>query len=82
MGEIPSAVVIAAAAVATAYDQLGLAFTAVAEKNMRDFLAAQPAHEHGGHHYTFAQTGLDEQELRERTARYQNHFGVPDEPLG
>jgi len=70
------------AAVATAYDQLGLTFTAEAEKRMRGFLAAQPAHEHGGHHYTFAQTGLDETALRERTARYQNHFGVADEPLG
>ncbi len=70
------------AAVAAAYDQLGLSFTAVAEKRMRSFLIAQPAHEHGGHHYTFAQTGLDEHALRERAARYQNYFGVPNEPLG
>jgi hypothetical protein len=70
------------AAVAAVYDQLGLAFTAGAETMMRKFLADQPAHEHGGHHYTFAQTGLDENELRERTARYQNYFGVPNEPLG
>ena len=70
------------AAVAAAYDQLGLTFTAEAEKRMRSFLDAQPAHEHGGHHYTFAQTGLDEKTLRERTARYQNYFDVPNEPLG
>jgi len=70
------------AAVATAYDQLGLAFTAEAEARMRAFLAAQPPHEHGGHHYTFSQTGLDENALRERTARYQNYFNVPNEPLG
>ena len=70
------------AAVATAYDQLGLAFTAQAETRMRAFLAAQPPHEHGGHHYTFSQTGLDENALRERTARYQNYFNVPNEPLG
>ena len=70
------------ATVAAAYDQLGLAFTAEAESSMRRFLATQPAHEHGGHHYTFAQTGLDETELRERTSRYQEYFDVPDEPLG
>ncbi|MDG5485390.1 sulfotransferase family protein [Mycolicibacterium gadium] len=69
------------AAVAAAYDRLGLPFRAEAENSMRRFLAAQPAHEHGGHHYTFAQTGLNENELRERTARYQEYFGVPDEQL-
>jgi hypothetical protein len=68
--------------VAAAYDQLGLRFTAEAEARMRSFLDAQPAHEHGGHHYTFAQTGLDEKALRERTSRYQDYFGVPNEPLG
>jgi len=70
------------AAVAVAYDQFGLPFTAEAETRMRSFLAAQPAHEHGGHQYTFTQTGLDENELRERTARYQNYFEVPHESLG
>lgn len=70
------------ATVVAAYDQLGLAFTAEAELRMRRFLDTQPPHERGGHHYTFAQTGLDEQELRERTSRYQNYFGVPNEPLG
>ena len=70
------------ATIAAAYDQLGLVFTAEAESKMRSFLAAQPAHEHGGHHYTFAQTGLDEKALRERTARYQDYFDVPNEPLG
>ena len=70
------------ATVAAAYDQLGLAFTAEAESRMRRFLDTQPAHEHGGHHYTFARTGLVEDELRERTSRYQDYFGVPNEPLG
>jgi len=68
--------------VAAAYEQLGMAFTAEAEAKMRAFLTAQPAHEHGGHHYTFADTGLDERAVRERTARYQDYFGVPDEPWG
>ncbi len=68
--------------IAAAYDRLGLAFTADAETKMRHYLAAQPPHEHGGHHYTFADTGLDEKALRERTARYQEYFAVPNEPLG
>jgi len=68
--------------IAAAYDQLGLSFTATAESNMRGFLAAQPAREHGGHHYTFADTGLDENGFRERTARYQEYFNVSDEALG
>ena len=68
--------------IAAAYDQLGLSFTAKAESNMRGFLAAQPAREHGGHHYTFADTGLDENGFRERTARYQEYFDVADEALG
>jgi hypothetical protein len=68
--------------IAAAYDQLGLAFTAEAEANMRRFLAAQPAHEHGGHHYAFAETGLDEKAFRERAARYQEYFDVPNENLG
>jgi hypothetical protein len=68
--------------IAAAYDRLGLTFTADAETKMRNYLAAQPAHEHGGHHYTFADTGLDEKALRQRTARYQQYFDVPNEPLG
>jgi hypothetical protein len=63
------------------YDKLGLELTAEAEGRMRDFLAAHPQEEHGGHRYTFAATGLDEGELRERTRAYQEHFAVPNEPL-
>ena len=33
---------------------------------MRAFLADNPTEKHGGHHYTFADTGLDEGEWRER----------------
>jgi hypothetical protein len=31
--------------------------------------------------YTFAETGLDAGELRERARRYQEYFDVPSEPL-
>jgi hypothetical protein len=69
------------ATIATIYDRLGLELTAEAEGRMRSFLAAHPQDEHGGHRYTFAATGLDEGELRERTKAYQDHFEVPSEPL-
>jgi len=49
---------------------------------MRSYLAAQPARKHGGHHYAFADTGLDEKAFRARTARYQEYFDVATEPLG
>ena len=65
--------------IAAAYDQLGLAFTADAETRMRNFLADQPAHEHGGHHYTFADTGSNEAALRApHSARYQEYFDARD----
>ena len=35
----------------------------------------------GGHHYTWAETELDEGEWRERAARYQEYFDVPSESL-
>jgi hypothetical protein len=48
---------------------------------MRAFLDRHPSDRHGGHRYTFAATGLDEAELRARTAAYQSAFAVPIEPL-
>jgi hypothetical protein len=64
------------------YERLGLELTADSEQRMRAFLAAHGQGEGGGHKYSFAATGLDEGELRERARRYQEHFGVSSEPLG
>jgi hypothetical protein len=64
------------------YDRLGLELGAVAEERMRDFLADNTTEKHGGHHYTFSDTELDEPEWRERTRRYQDYFGVESEVLG
>jgi hypothetical protein len=64
------------------YDRFGLEFTSDTEARMRAFLAQNPQGKHGGHHYTFASTGLDERELRERAQRYQQYFDVPSEALG
>jgi Sulfotransferase family len=63
------------------YERLGLELTGDAENRMRAFLSAHPQDEHGGHRYTFAATGLDADELRERTRAYQTYFDVPDERL-
>jgi hypothetical protein len=61
------------------YDRLGLELTAESETRMRDFLARNPADSHGTHSYSFADTGLDAGELRERARRYQEYFDVPSE---
>ena len=68
--------------IGTVYDALGLELTAGAEAAMREFLAAHPGDGGGaGSRYTFADTGLDAEELRERCRPYQEFFGVPSEPV-
>jgi hypothetical protein len=69
------------AVVRTIYDRLGIELTAEAEGAMLSFIAENPQEKHGGHRYSFADTGLDAGELRARTRRYQEFFGVPDEAL-
>jgi len=70
------------ATIGTVYDALGLAFTAEAETRMRAFLETHPGDGGGGgSRYTFADTGLDADELRDRTRAYQEYFDVPSEPL-
>jgi hypothetical protein len=64
------------------YDSFGLELTDDAEQRMRAFLSDNPQEKHGAHHYTFADTGLDETEIRARTRRYQEYFDVPSERLG
>jgi hypothetical protein len=62
------------------YERLGLELSRDAEARMRAFLAANPQDKHGGHRYTFADTGLDANALRERARRYQQYFDVRSEP--
>jgi hypothetical protein len=69
------------AVVHTIYDRLGIRLTVEAERAMHAFLAANPKEKHGGHTYSFADTGLDADALRERTRSYQEFFNVPDEAL-
>jgi len=63
------------------YERLGTELTPEVEGRMRSFLEENPQEKHGGHAYSFADTGLDEGELRERMRPYQQFFDVPDEAL-
>ena len=69
------------AVVHTIYERLGIELTADAERAMHKFLAENPKEKHGGHSYSFVDTGLDPGALRERTRSYQEYFNVPDEAL-
>ena len=70
------------ATVGALYDAAGLAFTAEAEGRMRAFLADHPGDGGGsGRRYSFADTGLDESALRERSREYREFFGVPGETV-
>lgn len=63
------------------YDRLGLELGDESETRMREFLARHPPDLHGTHRYSFADTGLDAGELRERARRYQEYFDVPSESV-
>jgi hypothetical protein len=69
------------ATIGAVYDRLGLELTDEAETRMRTFLATNPQDKHGTHQYTFADTELREDEIRERAASYMAYFDVPSEPL-
>ena len=68
------------ATIATIYRRLGRELRPDTEQRMRDFLAAHPG-DGGGGRYTWADTGLDAGEVRERVRGYQERFGVPTEEL-
>jgi hypothetical protein len=61
------------------YDSWGAEYTPDAEGRMRAFLADHGRDKHGSHRYSFADTGLDEAEIRERARRYIEYFDVPSE---
>lgn len=64
------------------YSEIGRDLTPEVEQRMRDFLAAHPGDGGGGgRRYSFAETGLDEGALRERTRAYVEEFDVELEPV-
>jgi len=62
------------------YDALGRELTPVAEQRMRDYLTAHPG-DGGAARYTWSDTGLDADAVREQVSAYQDRFGVPTEAL-
>ncbi|HNM85626.1 MAG TPA: sulfotransferase [Mycobacterium sp.] len=68
------------ATIATVYDRLGRDLRPETEQRMRDFLADNPG-DGGGGRYTWADTGLDAGEVRERVRGYQERYGVPSEEI-
>jgi len=69
------------AVVRAIYERLDIELSDAAEKAMQAFLAANPQEKHGGHNYSFTDTGLEAGRLRERTRAYQEFFDIPEEAL-
>jgi hypothetical protein len=65
--------------IAGTYNYFGLPFTEEAEARMRAWLAAKPKGRTGVHRYSFEDTGLDMAAERQRFARYQEHYDIPNE---
>lgn len=60
------------------YQRLDRELRPEAEQRMREFLAAHPG-DGGRGRYTWSDTGLREDEVRERVARHQDRYAVPTE---
>lgn len=62
------------------YDEMDIELTTDTENRMRDFLRANPGDGGGaGKRYRFADTELDEGEIRERSREYMQRFDVTEE---
>jgi hypothetical protein len=64
-----------------AYRHFGFDLSDDAASAMQAFLNDNPADKHGKHLYRFADTGMDERELRELFRNYQSYFDIPSEPV-
>ncbi len=64
-----------------AYKHFGIDLSDEAAKAMHAFLDENPADKHGKHLYDFADTEMEEPELRELFQRYQSYFDIPSEPI-
>ncbi len=68
------------ATIRSLYGRLDRELTPAAERRMREHLATHPG-DGGGGRYSWADTGLDADQLREQVAGYQQRYAVPTEPL-
>lgn len=57
----------------------GMLFSDSHADTVRRYLEAKPKGKHGSHEYTLEEFGLDSDALGAIFARYQGHYGVPDE---
>jgi hypothetical protein len=64
-----------------AYQHFGFDLTDAAAAAMQSFLDEHPADKHGTHFYSFADTGMDEGEVRKLYHGYQSHFDIPSEAV-
>jgi hypothetical protein len=64
-----------------AYEHFGLELSDEAANAMQSFLDENPADKHGRHLYSFADTGMEERELRKLFHDYQTCFDVPSEAI-
>jgi hypothetical protein len=68
------------ATIRSLYGRLDRELTPHAEYRMREHLAAHPG-DGGGGRYSWADTGLDAEQLREQVGAYQQRYAVPTESL-
>jgi hypothetical protein len=68
------------ATIRSLYGRLDRELTPAAEGRMREHLAAHPG-DGGGGRYSWSDTGLDAEQLREQVGAYQQRYAVPTEPL-
>lgn len=66
--------------VADIYQRLGRELRPDTARRMRHYLAAHPGNGGGGR-YTWSDTGLNADEVRDRVGAYQERYAVPTEPL-
>lgn len=64
-----------------AYEHFGIELSDAAATAMQSFLDRNPADKHGRHLYSFADIGMDLDEVRKRFQNYEDHFGIPREPV-
>lgn len=65
-----------AACVKSIYDRFAIPFPATMADAIASYIAANPSDKHGGHKHSFADTGLDLSNEREKVRAYQDYFGV------
>ena len=61
------------------YEFLGKELSAGVRHRMQTYLAARPQSRHGAHRYSFADTGLQLDEERQRYRAYQERYDVASE---